>query len=90
MFLSEQIGAECQNRTDLISLEGWVLTLSNPAFWSILLELNQSNRVCNPAPKPLGQRYIVFGRRPRTRTEKLLILSQEGRPIPFNRPITFY
>lgn len=26
-----KIGAECQNRTDLISLEGWVLTLSNPA-----------------------------------------------------------
>lgn len=37
---------------------------------------------------PAVPRCILFiGRMPRIRTEKLLVLSEEGMPIPFNIPI---
>ena len=37
---------------------------------------------------PAASRCILFiGRMPRIRTEKLLVLSEEGMPIPFNIPI---
>lgn len=56
------IGAGEGNRT-LIS---WVeatgkATLLHTHIWSILLELNQSNRVCNPVPKPLDQGHKIWG-----------------------------
>lgn len=84
------VGTSGWNRTTIMT---FVASYSNPLNYRGIIGAPERTRTSIDSitllrfRRALWYRGYEFGRTPRTRTEKPFVLSERGRPIPFNVPI---